>query len=80
MLRACSENVRSMCNLVKLYWQSLLVGNKDLESLDDLGKRNALVALPVAGGLEVVDKDDEVLVLALVVDLGLLSLAASHGA
>lgn len=54
------------------------MGDKDLPAADDLSERNALVVLPVLDGLDVVDEDDEVLLLALVVDLGLGVVAASH--
>jgi hypothetical protein len=56
----------------------LLVSNEDLEAADDLGERNAGVALPVLDSLGAVDEDNEVLSLALVVDLVLHSIAASH--
>ena len=56
----------------------LLVGDEDLERADDLSERDALVGLPVLGRLRIVDEDDEVLVLALVVDHGLLCSASGH--
>ena len=58
--------------------QNLLVGDEDLECADDLGERDALVGLPILCRLCIVDEDDEVLVLALVVDLGLLTFASGH--
>jgi hypothetical protein len=57
---------------------SLLVSDEDLERADDLSERDALVGLPVLSCLYIVDKDDEVLVLALVVDHGLLCSASGH--
>jgi len=54
------------------------VGDEDLERADDLGERDGLVGLPVLCRLYIIDEDDEVLVLALVVDLGLLSFASGH--
>ena len=57
---------------------NLLVSDEDLERADDLSERDALVGLPVLSCLYVVDKDDEVLVLALVVDHGLLCSASGH--
>ena len=70
MRRGANEKVQQL---------SLLVRNEDLEGADDLGERDALVALPLLEGLCVVDEDDEVVLLALEVDLGLLCFAASHG-
>lgn len=57
---------------------NLLVGNKDLERADNLRKRDRLIGLPVLGRLDIVNEDDEVLVLALEVDLNLLDVSASH--
>lgn len=56
---------------------SLPVSNEDLERGDEVSEGDALVSLPLLVGLKIIDEDDEV-VAALVVDLGLLSLAASH--
>lgn len=42
----------------------------DLERADDLCQRNGLVGLPFLCLLNIVNEDDEVLRLALVVDLG----------
>jgi hypothetical protein len=55
------------------------VRNKDLEGADNLCKWDRLISLPVLGRLDIVDEDDEVLVLALEVDLDLLYVSASHG-
>jgi len=46
-----------------------LLAHEHLEGADDLSEGNALVGLPLLGGLDVVDEDDEVLGLALVVAL-----------
>jgi hypothetical protein len=54
------------------------VGDEDLERADDLCERDGLVGLPVLCRLHVINEDDEVLILALVVDLGLLCFTASH--
>lgn len=53
------------------------MSNEDLERGDEVSEGDALVSLPLLVGLNIIDEDDEV-VAALVVDLGLLSLAASH--
>ncbi len=49
-----------------------------LERTDDLSEGDALVGLPGLCRLDVVNEDDEVLLLALVVDLDLLSFSTSH--
>ena len=49
----------------------VLVGDKDLPARDDLSQRDGAVLLPVLDGLSRVDKDDVVVVVALVVDLNL---------
>jgi hypothetical protein len=55
------------------------VGDEDFERADDLRQRDALVRLPVLGSLCIVNKDEEILIRALVVDLDLVCFAASHG-
>jgi hypothetical protein len=57
--------------------ESLSVCAEDLERGDEVSQRDALVGLPLLVGLDIVDEDDKVIA-ALEVDLGLLSLAASH--
>lgn len=52
--------------------------DEDLEAAHDLGQRDGAIALPLLDGLGVVHHDDEVLFLALVVDLGLGGVAAGH--
>ena len=52
------------------WWLGLLVGDKDLEAVDDLSERHALVLLPVLNGLDALNEDNEVLAGALVVALG----------
>lgn len=47
--------------------------HEDLECGDEVSQGNGLVILPLLVGLEVVDKDEEVVVLTLVVDLDLSS-------
>jgi hypothetical protein len=63
---------------VNLALSTLLVRDEDLEGRDEVRHGDALVALPLLVGLDVIDEDKEVIVLALVVDLGLSGLAASH--
>lgn len=58
--------------------QDLLVGDEDLEGGDEVSHGDRLVGLPLIEGLHVVNKDEEVVFLALVVSLVLDSLAASH--
>jgi hypothetical protein len=59
-------------------WGYSLVGDEDLEGVDNVCQWNTLVRLPVLQGLSIVNEDDEVVLLALVVDLDLLSFTASH--
>jgi hypothetical protein len=56
----------------------LLVRNKDLEGTNDLCQWGALIRLPLLESLHVVDKDNEVVFLALEVDLGLLCFSSRH--
>jgi len=58
---------------------AVLVGNEDLEAVDNLCERNALVLLPLLNGLGALDEDNEVLALALVVALGLGGVSAHVG-
>lgn len=55
-----------------------LVRDENLPAADNLGQRDGLVALPRLQLLRALDKDNEVLVLALVVHLGLLVVSAGH--
>jgi hypothetical protein len=55
---------------------SLLVSDKDLEAVNDLSERDALVLLPVLNGLSALSEDDEVIAVALVVDSDLGSVSA----
>ena len=52
------------------------MSDEDLEAVDNLGKRDALVLLPVLDGLGVLCEDNEVVVVALVVDSDLGSVSA----
>lgn len=52
--------------------------DEDLEGISDLSKGNARILLPVLYCLRRLGKHDEILALALEVDPGLLSVAASH--
>ena len=56
--------------------RDLLVGDEDLEAVNDLGERDALVLLPVLNGLSALSEDNEVVVVALVVDSDLGSVSA----
>lgn len=58
--------------------ESVLVRSEYLEGRDKVSHGDALVALPLLVSVGIVDKDNVVFVLALVVDLGLNSFAASH--
>jgi hypothetical protein len=55
------------------------VGDEDLEAVDDLSERHALVLLPLLNGFGALDEDNEVLALALVVALGLGGVSAHVG-
>jgi hypothetical protein len=57
----------------------LLVGDEDLEAVNDLGKRDTLVLLPVLNGLSALGEDNEVVVVALVVNSDLGSVSAHLG-
>lgn len=61
-------NGENMCDL--------LVGDEDLEAVNDLGERNAPVLLPVLNGLSALSEDNEVVAVALVVDSDLGSVSA----
>lgn len=52
------------------------MSDEDLEAADDLGEGHALVLLPVVDSLDAVGEDDEVVLVALVVDLDLGSVSA----
>jgi hypothetical protein len=56
----------------------LLVGLEDLEGRDEVREGNAAVREPLLVGFGVVNEDDEVVLGALVVHLGLGSLALRH--
>lgn len=72
-----STCAQKMCR-VTVGSRNLLVGDEDLPAIHDLRKRNRFVLLPVLDGLVRVDEDDEVILLALVVDLSLLRGSARH--
>jgi hypothetical protein len=57
---------------------NLLSSDEDLEGADDLCQRDSLVCNPLFCRLCVVDEDNEVVLLALVVDLDLGCFTASH--
>ena len=56
----------------------LLVGLEDLERRDEVGQRDGLIALPLLVRVHIIDEDNEVVGVALEVDLGLGGLSASH--
>ena len=53
--------------------------HENLPAVDDLRQGNRPVLDPVLDGFGAVDEDDEVVLLAFVVDFGLLGVAAGHG-
>lgn len=53
----------------------LLVSNKDLPAVDYLSQRHRFVRLPFRDSLSALDDNDEIIVLALVVALALLSVS-----
>ena len=55
------------------------MGNKDLESTNDLRQRDRAIALPFLHGFDVVGVDHKVLLFALVVDFGLGCVPTRHG-
>lgn len=59
-------------------FSNVLVRVKNAKRRDEMSQRNAFVRLPLVVGFYIINKDDKVLIFALVVDLGLHSLAASH--
>ena len=54
------------------------MGDKDLETTDYLRQGNRSVVLPVLHGLHVIHENNIILLLALVVDFGLVNVSASH--
>jgi len=54
------------------------VSDKDLPAVYNLSQRNRFVSLPFGNGLSALNEDDEVVILALVVDLRLCSVSADH--
>jgi len=57
---------------------SMLSSDEDLECTDELYQRNGLVPKPLLCSLYIVNHDNEVILLALEVALGLGSFSASH--
>lgn len=55
------------------------MGDEDLEATDDLCEGYGSIVLPILDSFHVVHKDNIVLLLALVVDFGLMSVSTSHG-
>lgn len=52
--------------------------HEDLVRGNEVRQRDGLVGLPLLEQLNIFDEDDKVVLLTLVVDLGLVSLAANH--
>lgn len=75
-LSAVAENMLGL--LLPASRSNSLVGDQNLEAANDLRERNARVLLPLLYSLGAVNEDNEVLGVALVVDLGLSSVATSH--
>lgn len=50
--------------------------HEDLEAIYDLGQRNRAIAFPLIERIGIVDIDDEILFLALIMNLGLRSVSA----
>jgi len=55
-----------------------LMGYEDLKATDNLCQRDRAVILPFLYGFDIVYVDNEILLLALVVDFGLRSVSARH--
>jgi len=58
--------------------RALLVRDEDLEGGNEVGHGDGLVRLPLLVRVDVLDEDEEVVVLALVVDLDLGGFASRH--
>lgn len=56
----------------------LLMRNKDLEARNNLSQGNRAIVFPFLNGLNVVDKNDEVVFFPVVVDFNLGDVAAGH--
>lgn len=56
----------------------VLVSDEDLKPADYLSQRNRLVVLPILYSLSIVDHDDEIVLLALVVNLRLRTVSTRH--
>lgn len=52
--------------------------HEDLEGRDEVCESDGLVLSPLLEGVDVINEDEEVVLLALEMDLGLLSSAANH--
>ena len=74
----CFRERRSCRCQVKGQRSGLLVRHEDLEGTHDLCEWGALVLLPPLESTRVVDEDNEVILLALEVDLGLLTFSLGH--
>ena len=59
-------------------WRDLLVGGVDSECRNEVSHGDAGVLLPLLEVLGIVNEDEEIVLLALEVDLGLSSFSASH--
>ena len=56
----------------------VLMGHEDLKSADYLGQRNRFVVPPILYSLSIIHHDDEILLLALVVDFRLRAVSTRH--
>lgn len=54
------------------------MSDEDLETADNLSKRDGPISLPLLYRLNVINVDDKIFLLALVVDLRLLSISTRH--
>jgi len=68
----------SLAGAIKDTLGTVAMRNKDLPAADDLLERDGAVLAPVVYGLHVIDKDDEVVMLALVEHLGHGVVSARH--
>jgi len=57
---------------------TVFVGDEDLEGIDNVCHWYALVLLPIRNDLAALDVDDEVVLLALEVDFGLVAFSFGH--
>ena len=78
MVQCFVPSVQAVTKPLYLLQLAIYISPGNLHNIAWWSHGNGLVVLPLLVGLGVVDKDDKVVVLALVVELVLGSLAASH--